>query len=87
MVHLLLRHLPSDRHYRVIFMRRNLDEVLVSQRRMLDRQGRVGGDLSDQALKRTYERQLERIDQAISTVTYPRVIRRVGKSPPQYSDT
>ena len=30
--------------------------------------------------------QVERIDQAIPTVTYPRVIRRVGKSPPQYSD-
>ncbi len=28
---------------------------------------------------------LERIDQAIPTVTYPRVIRRVGKSP-QYPD-
>jgi hypothetical protein len=28
--------------------------------------------------------QLERIEQAIPTVTYPRVIRRVGKSPPQY---
>jgi len=27
--------------------------------------------------------QVERIDQAIPTVTYPRVIRRVGKSPPQ----
>ncbi|MEO8498292.1 MAG: MarR family transcriptional regulator [Planctomycetota bacterium] len=31
--------------------------------------------------------QVERIDQAIPTVTYPRVIRRVGKSPPQYSHT
>ena len=30
--------------------------------------------------------QVERIDQAIPTVTYPRVIRRVGKSPPQYPD-
>jgi hypothetical protein len=30
--------------------------------------------------------QLERIEQAIPTVTYPRVIRRVGKSPPQYCD-
>ncbi|MCC7087037.1 MAG: MarR family transcriptional regulator [Pirellulales bacterium] len=27
---------------------------------------------------------VERIEQAIPTVTYPRVIRRVGKSPPQY---
>jgi hypothetical protein len=31
--------------------------------------------------------QVDRIDQAIPTVTYPRVIRRVGKSPPQYSET
>ncbi|HKM56364.1 MAG TPA: MarR family transcriptional regulator, partial [Isosphaeraceae bacterium] len=29
---------------------------------------------------------VERIEQAIPTVTYPRVIRRVGKSPPQYRD-
>jgi Plasmid pRiA4b ORF-3-like protein/LexA DNA binding domain len=30
--------------------------------------------------------QVERIEQAIPTVTYPRVIKRVGKSPPQYPD-
>jgi len=29
---------------------------------------------------------VERIEQAIPTVTYPRVIRRAGKSPPQYCD-
>jgi Plasmid pRiA4b ORF-3-like protein/LexA DNA binding domain len=28
--------------------------------------------------------QVERVEQAIPTVTYPRIIRRVGKSPPQY---
>lgn len=27
--------------------------------------------------------QIERMDKAIPTVTYPRVIKRVGKSPPQ----
>ena len=31
--------------------------------------------------------QVERIEQAIPTVTYPRLIKRVGKSPPQYPDT
>lgn len=31
--------------------------------------------------------QVERIEQAIPTVTYPRGIKRVGKSPPQYLDT
>ena len=30
--------------------------------------------------------QVERIDQAIPTFTYPRIIRRVGKSPPQYCE-
>jgi hypothetical protein len=30
--------------------------------------------------------QVERIEQAIPTVTYPRAIKRVGKSPPQYPD-
>jgi hypothetical protein len=30
--------------------------------------------------------QVDRIEKAIPTVTYPRVIRRVGKSPPQYCD-
>ena len=30
--------------------------------------------------------QVERIEQAIPTVTYPRLINRVGKSPPQYPD-
>jgi hypothetical protein len=30
--------------------------------------------------------QVERIEQAIPTVTYPRVTKRVGKSPPQYRD-
>jgi hypothetical protein len=30
--------------------------------------------------------QVERVEQAIPTVTYPRVIKRVGKSPPQYPE-
>jgi hypothetical protein len=30
--------------------------------------------------------QVERIEQAIPTVTYPRVIKRIGKSPPQYQN-
>jgi hypothetical protein len=31
--------------------------------------------------------QVDRIEQAIPTVAYPRVIKRVGKSPPQYCST
>jgi hypothetical protein len=35
----LLKDLPDDNHYRVIFMRRHMDEVLASQNKMLDRRG------------------------------------------------
>ena len=35
----LLKDLPDDNYYRVIFMRRHLDEVIDSQNKMLDRRG------------------------------------------------
>jgi hypothetical protein len=35
----LLKDLPDDCCYRVVFMRRHLDEVIASQNRMLDRRG------------------------------------------------
>jgi len=35
----LLVHLPAEHRYRVVFMRRTLDEVLASQRQMLVRRG------------------------------------------------
>lgn len=35
----LLRHLPPDNNYKVLFMRRDLGEVLASQAKMLDRRG------------------------------------------------
>ena len=35
----LLKELPDDNFYRVVFMRRDLDEVISSQNKMLDRRG------------------------------------------------
>ncbi len=43
MVYRLLYDLPADRSYRVLFMRRNLDEVLASQKVMLQRHGVADG--------------------------------------------
>ena len=59
MVYLLLMDLPQDQEYRVLFMRRNLDEVLASQKAMLDRMGKpaplddakMGGLFRDQLAK------------------------------------
>jgi hypothetical protein len=55
----LLEHLPLDRPYKVLFMRRDLDECLESQRKMLVRRGEVGAvsaesEAADAALRKTY---------------------------------
>src|SRR4029077_16977405 len=46
----LLPFLPTTEHYDVIFMERNLAEVISSQKAMLARQGRHGAALNDQQL-------------------------------------
>ncbi len=43
----LLEALPEDYHYRVIFMERDLDEILASQQRMLQRTSKKQQDQPD----------------------------------------
>jgi len=50
----LLRHLPDDNAYRIVYMRRHLDEVLRSQDKMLDRLGNPAPDADMQATKEAY---------------------------------
>jgi hypothetical protein len=61
MIYSLLSHLPLDREYRVIFMQRDLDEVLASQRKMLDRHGRAGAAVTDAQLKAVYSSQVQQV--------------------------
>jgi hypothetical protein len=58
MVYRLLYGLPSDRRYAVVFMKRDLNEVIKSQEVMLDRSGKSGGSLDDERLRAVYDRQL-----------------------------
>ena len=53
----LLQYLPPDQ-YRIVFMERDLDEVLRSQAAMLDRSGKAGARLTDEQLKTVYEKQI-----------------------------
>jgi len=57
----LLPFLPATEHYHVIFMERNLAEVISSQKAMLARQGRHGAELHDEQLMATYSQQLQRV--------------------------
>src|SRR5260370_16760113 len=57
----LLPFLPPTEHYHVIFMERNLAEVIASQTAMLARRGRRGAELDAQQLMETYSAQLQRL--------------------------
>jgi hypothetical protein len=50
----LLRHLPDDNAYRIVYMRRHLDEVLASQDKMLDRLGNPAPGADIEATKEAY---------------------------------
>jgi hypothetical protein len=50
----LLRHLPDENAYRIVYMRRHLDEVLRSQDRMLDRLGNPAQGVELEAMKEAY---------------------------------
>jgi len=62
-IHLLLAELPDDRPYRVVFMQRDLREVVQSQATMLARSGRAGGQLAPERLIAVYEQQLKTVEQ------------------------
>ncbi len=61
-IHVLLTELPPDRPYRVIFMRRDLNEVIRSQGVMLTRSGRSGAGLAPDRLAAMYEQQLAGVE-------------------------
>lgn len=60
----LLEHLPAGYPYRVVFMHRELEEVLSSQRRMLSRTGKQD-DLQDAELRALYDKHLEQVKQML----------------------
>jgi len=60
-VYPLLRDLPRGYQYRVIMMRRDVTEVVASQRAMLERRGRAGADVSDARMAEIFEEEMRSI--------------------------
>lgn len=63
MVYRLLYDLPGNYHYRVLFMQRNLQEVLASQRKMLQRAGKSVQPNEDVQMAALFESELARCRQ------------------------
>jgi len=62
----LLKDLPDDCRYQVIFMQRDLDEVVASQNKMLVRRGETGGDTDDERMKQLYRNHLRKVEVLLS---------------------
>lgn len=73
MISALLRHLPPEYRYRIIFMRREMAEILASQRQMLIRRGEPSGD-DDAKMAELFERHLKQVEAWISQQPNMRVL-------------
>ena len=57
----LLEHLPNAYQYKVIFMEREMMEILASQRKMLERRGKPGNPAEDGKFAELYGKHLEKV--------------------------
>lgn len=60
-ISMLLKHLPLDYSYKVIFILRNMDEILASQKQMLIRRKEPTDKVSDNDLAKMYRNNLQTI--------------------------
>jgi hypothetical protein len=61
MVSMLLYDLPRDRQYKIIFMRRNMEEILESQHVMLQRQGKPCNAQEQANMRKLFAQHLEQV--------------------------
>ena len=57
----LLKHLPPDYHYKIIFMRRKIEEILASQKRMLERRGEPSDTVPDDLMAQLFENHIQEV--------------------------
>ncbi len=58
----LLKHLPSEYQYKVIFIRRHMSEILASQKKMLIRRGKDTDSINDAMMAEHFERHLKDVE-------------------------
>ena len=66
MVSALLLQLPPTYTYKVIFMRRKIEEVLASQKAMLDRKGEAPSPVSDDKMAALFRKHLDQVEKWVA---------------------
>lgn len=62
MIAALVKHLPAEYAYKVVFMRRGIEEILASQRQMLIRRGEPTDTISDERMGELFRRHVVQIE-------------------------
>lgn len=62
MISQLLKHLPPRYTYKVVFMRRKMEEILASQRKMLVRRNEQTNKISDEQMAALFRKHLQRVE-------------------------
>jgi len=62
----LLEYLPQEYTYKVLFMRRSMDEILASQKQMLIRSEKPTDEISDEKLAELYSKHLVKVESWVS---------------------
>ena len=58
----LLKHLPANYTYKIVFMRRKMEEVLASQKQMLIRRGEPTDTISDEKMAKMFQFHLMQVE-------------------------
>jgi hypothetical protein len=90
MISALLKHLPKDYSYKIIFMQRKMEEILASQKKMLIRQNKPTDGIPDEKMAQLYAKHLEDIKNWLNNqpnmdvcyASYNEII----KNPHEYAD-
>jgi len=86
----LLEYIPSIYNYKNFFMRRNIDEIIVSQKQMLIRRGLSTDEVNDEMTKRIFLKHIRQVEDWLNKqqnidvfyVNYNEVV----KDPVKYSE-
>ncbi len=57
----LIMFLPAEYNYKIVFMRRDLNEILSSQKKMLGRLGKEDDNIPDDKMAKVYEEHLKEV--------------------------
>jgi hypothetical protein len=69
-ISMLLKPLPAGQSYKIIFMRRKMEEILASQKQMLIRRGQPTDTIPDAKMAEMFEKHLKDIESFIEKQPY-----------------